>query len=270
MRTFLNIKQLPPIYENENNHVLDNPHIFLDEIIRQAYDSEIIRLSMWIREGNKLSDYKCDNQEVKIIKKNEVVTGMYKWADQIICATNAQKDRINTLVRKQIKSYGNEPEIGDRVISLKNHWKFFSNKDMPLVNGSIGYIKYFYKKQQKFPYYLNISEPVDYLYATIEKEENENENYSGVPIDYDYLVTGKSKLDSKQKYKISKSKGKYAVLPPFEFDYAYAISCHRAQGSQWNKVLVQEEAFPFDKEEHARWLYTAITRAVDKVVIIEK
>ena len=48
--------QLPPVDKDEDNHVLDNPHIFLDEIMRQAQDSEIIRLSMWIRDGKALKD----------------------------------------------------------------------------------------------------------------------------------------------------------------------------------------------------------------------
>jgi ATP-dependent exoDNAse (exonuclease V) alpha subunit len=50
--------------------------------------------------------------------------------------------------------------------------------------------------------------------------------------------------------------------------YGYAITCHAAQGSEWDKVLVIEESFPFDKTEHARWLYTACTRASDKLVLV--
>ena len=55
-----------------------------------------------------------------------------------------------------------------------------------------------------------------------------------------------------------------------EFTYAYAITTHKAQGSEWDKVVVLEEGFPFDKTEHARWLYTALTRAEEKAVIIRK
>jgi exodeoxyribonuclease-5 len=58
-------------------------------------------------------------------------------------------------------------------------------------------------------------------------------------------------------------------LIPKEFAYGYAITVHRAQGSEWDKVLVIEEKFPFDKEEHARWLYTACTRASGKLVVIK-
>ena len=73
--------QLPPVDKDSDNHVLDKPHIFLDEIMRQAQDSEIIRLSMWIREGKPISNFPCSNKQVMILKPNEVVTGAYLWAD---------------------------------------------------------------------------------------------------------------------------------------------------------------------------------------------
>ena len=73
--------QLPPVDKDEDNHVLDNPHIFLDEIMRQAQDSEIIRLSMWIRDGKTLKDFPSLGEQVKIFSPKEVVSGMYNWAD---------------------------------------------------------------------------------------------------------------------------------------------------------------------------------------------
>ena len=63
-------------------------------------------------------------------------------------------------------------------------------------------------------------------------------------------------------------KNKIGDIVPKEFAYGYAITVHKAQGSEWDKVLVLEERFPFDKEEHARWLYTAVTRASDKLVLL--
>ena len=42
----------------------------------------------------------------------------------------------------------------------------------------------------------------------------------------------------------------------------------RVSGSEWDKVLIYEEKFPFDKEEHKRWLYTACTRAAEKLVLV--
>ena len=66
------------------------------------------------------------------------------------------------------------------------------------------------------------------------------------------------------------SVNKKCPAPPYEFAYAYGITCHKAQGSEWDKVLVFEEKFPFDPEEHKRWLYTAVTRAKEKLVIVRK
>jgi exodeoxyribonuclease-5 len=56
----------------------------------------------------------------------------------------------------------------------------------------------------------------------------------------------------------------------YDFAYAYAITCWKAQGSEWNKVLFFEEEFPYDKETHKKYLYTGITRASKKLVIIRK
>ena len=80
------------------------------------------------------------------------------------------------------------------------------------------------------------------------------------------ISTGETTLDWKTSFKLSKNP-KTRHLVPLEFTYGYAITCHKSQGSEWDKVLVVEEKFPFDKEEHARWLYTAATRASEKLVI---
>jgi ATP-dependent exoDNAse (exonuclease V) alpha subunit len=61
------------------------------------------------------------------------------------------------------------------------------------------------------------------------------------------------------------------IPPPFkplEFDYGYCITCWKAQGSEYNKVLAFEESFPFKKEDHYKYLYTAATRAKEKLVLI--
>lgn len=91
--------------------------------------------------------------------------------------------------------------------------------------------------------------------------------YKSIPIDYNALTTGEKSLNPKQEYLMNKSK----ILPdaPYEFAYGYAITGHKSQGSEWDKVLVFEERFPFNKEEHKRWLYTTITRASEQLVIIK-
>lgn len=255
--------QLPPVDKDMDNHVLDNPHVFLDEIMRQAQDSEIIRLSMWIREGKPVSQFPAEGKQVQIFTKDQVVTGMFDWADQILCATNNKRNEINNFVRKQ-KGFGSEPCEGDKVISLHNHWDYLSNSETwALTNGCIGTLQYFYKQTHYLPRYVK-SEPIDVLYSTIELDDGDC--FTGTPIDYKALTTGEVALDGHQCFMLRRNK--VAIDPPYDFAYAYAITCHKAQGSEWDKVLVFEEKFPYNKEEHKRWLYTAVTRARDKVVIV--
>ena len=257
--------QLPPIDKSEDNGILNNPHIFLDEIMRQAQDSEIIRLSMWIREGKPLNTFPCKKEQVQIFLPNETSTGMFSWADQILCATNPKRNDINNFMRQQ-KGYDKTPCVGDKIISLNNHWDFLSTKnEWPLINGVIGTLKDSYLDIAYLPKYIN-SAPIEILQTTMELEEEED-FYLKIPIDYKQLLTGENSLTDRQKYLLRKNRK--TVNPPFEFAYAYAITTHKAQGSEWDKVLIFEEKFPFNKEEHKRWLYTAITRAKEKVVIIK-
>lgn len=57
---------------------------------------------------------------------------------------------------------------------------------------------------------------------------------------------------------------------PNQFTYGYAITGWKAQGSEWDKVLVIEEDFPYNEVEHQKFLYTCATRAISKLVIIRK
>lgn len=258
--------QLSPVDKDADNHVLDNPHVFLNEIMRQAQDSEIIRLSMWIREGQPLSQFIALGEQVQIFDKSQVVDGMYDWADQILCATNATRKDINNFVRKQ-KGFGEEPSIGDKIISLKNHWDWSSKEGTwALTNGSIGTISYMDKQNIWLPRYIYNEGPVPYLYTTFDLDDGDE--FTAIPIDYTALKTGDSLLSNKQIYMLNRNDS----LPdaPFDFAYAYAITVHKSQGSEWNKVLVFEEWFPNVPEEHKRWLYTAITRASDKLVVVKK
>ena len=257
-------EQLPPINPDMDNHVLDHPHVFLDEIMRQAAESEIIRLSMHVREGNPLETFQCDNQQVQVITKNDVVTGMYEWADQIICATNNTRVNVNNNMRK-LRGFSDAPQENDKVISLSNHWDIFSTGHAPLTNGSIGYLKEFTVQSIYLPKYI-YNGSLEVMIATVETEDKDI--FTGLTLDYNFLINNKKTLSPQQEYKLLKNK-RY-MDPPFDFTYGYAITCHKAQGSEWQKLLVFEEKFPFDKEEHRRWLYTAITRASEKLVIVKK
>lgn len=257
--------QLPPVDKDADNHVLDKPHVFLDEIMRQAQDSEIIRLSMWVREGKPLGEFPCVGEQVRVLSPAQVNTGVYSWPDQILCATNARRNEINRFIRSA-KGFGNQPEIGDKVISLRNHWEYFSQSgNWALTNGSIGTITNFRLEDFRVPFFI-YDKPITYMFTDMKLDDEDA--FVSTPIDYKGLITGEPTLDGKQTYMINKNKN--TLDAPFEFAYAYAITVWKAQGSEWDKVLGFEETFPFDKITHQRYLYTLITRAKEKLVIVKK
>ena len=252
--------QLPPINKNADNHVLDTPHIFLDEIMRQAEESEIIRLTMNIREGKPIQ-YQRGN-EVQVVSPDDVVSGMYDWADQIICATNKKRLDINTYMRAAA-GRGELPENGDKIIACRNCWDIIDTTgENALVNGTIGYLDGLTFGTQEYPIYGFPTVPV--IRTGLRTDDG---GFDEIMLDQQALMTGKKFLTPEQEYQIYR-RASLKGLEPIEFNYGYAITCHRAQGSEWEKVLVFEESFPFDKEEHARWLYTACTRPSEKLVLV--
>lgn len=258
--------QLPPIEKNEDNHLLDNPHIFLDEIMRQAQESEIIRLTMGIREQKPLAPVK--GNEIQILKARSLSSGMLQWADQVLVATNFQRHCMNDYMR-ELKGFGPGPCSGDKVICLRNYWDSwnYDNGD-PLVNGTIGLISDPKEDIIRVPYYAYSKGVIHTLRAGFVSDLGEN--FGEINIDPKVMAGGDSELEWRDKYKLSQLKNRIGDVIPKEFTYGYAITCHKAQGSEWDKVLVIEENFPFAKGDHARWLYTAATRAAEKLVIITK
>lgn len=266
--------QLPPIPDHKgediDNHLLDHPHVFLDEIMRQAAESEIIRLSLHVREGKPLETFDYSNQDVQVYNRNELNSGMMHWADQILCATKSNRAALNNWMR-QSNGYGASPQIGDRVINLENNWNILSNYDNPLTNGIIGTITDIKEKTIKFPGFIRKkrrSFEVPVFCGTITGDDN-NEFFTDLIWDKKEMVTGISELSSSEEYLIKKLKSDLYTLP-LHFDYGYAITVWKAQGSEWDKVLLFNERYwPKDPETRQKYLYTGITRAAKKLVIIK-
>jgi exodeoxyribonuclease-5 len=233
--------------------------------MRQAQESEIIRLTMDIRSGSAI-DANNFGSEVMILPEKELNTGMLQWADQVLVGTNATRMDINNQMRALFGFEGG-PQDGDKVICLRNYWETFSeDEEDPLVNGTIGHLYNGFKTFREFPRYIKAdSHRFDVWMANFVVGED---LYLATEIDYNMLTTGVKCCDWRLAYQLGKLKQKIGDVVPKEFAYAYAITCHKAQGSEWDKVLVKEERFPFDKEEHARWLYTACTRASEKLVLV--
>lgn len=253
--------QLPPVDKDSDNHLLDHPDIFLDEIMRQAKESEIIRLSMDIREQKPLDNY--SGSDIMVLSKNALNTGMLQWADQILVGTNATRVAINNQMR-ELLGRQELPEDGDKVICLRNYWDNIADNEDPLVNGTIGYLKNCFETYYKYPRYI-CDKTVQLLNADFISDSNAD--FGSLDMDKQMILTGEPSLTWKESYKIGKNPRTKNMLP-YQFTYGYAITTHKSQGSSWPKVLVIEERFPFDKTEHARWLYTAVTRSEEKLVLV--
>ena len=257
--------QLPPIDKDEDNHLLDHPHIFLDEIMRQAQESEIIRLTMKIRNNESIDYY--DGKEVKIIPYSQLNTGALQWADQVLTATNAKRESINNQMR-QLLNHPDYPVDGDKMICLRNYWDDLSNNGDPLINGTIGILQNSFQTWRQLPRFVKSNiKKFDVLMGDLVIPDMDDV-YLMTEMDRQMIMSGVKCCDWKLSYKLGKLKLGYGEIVPKEFTYAYAITCHKSQGSEWSKVLILEESFPFDKKEHIRWLYTACTRASEKLVLV--
>lgn len=241
--------QLPPI--DGESELLAHPHVFLDEIVRQAQDSEIIRLSMDIRAGLPLVKHK--GSEVSIVSKHQLNEAYYAGADQIIAAKNITRANINWKCRK-IKFGPDVPDYpveNEKIICLKNYWDIMSGQYEPLINGMIGQASNIQFKND-FLGYKNV------MYSDFSIGES-NKFYS-LFMDYNLFHEGKQTINSENWMEfMGKPK-------PLVFDYGYCITCHKSQGSEWDKVLVFDEYMK--GTDHARWLYTAVTRSKEKLIIV--
>ena len=236
--------QLPPIAED--NGVLQHPHIFLDEIMRQAQDSEIIRLSMDIREGKYLNYFK--GKDVRIVPKDNIADKLLVTADMVLCGKNATRFSLNNRIRRAYwgDKYVDEPINGDKCICLKNQWAVGD-----LVNGSIGTISNIRKEDT---FYLKPKMLANF-------DTDYNDWFVDLSMDYKIFTEGKPTVNQ-ENWKLYPKE-----IRPMEFDYAYAVTVHKAQGSEYKRVVLFNEYLGRDKEQWQRWLYTGLTRASEKLVI---
>ena len=256
--------QLLPVSKDQANGLLDRPHVFLDQIMRQAAESEIIQLTMKIRNGDPIPYTK--GKEVMVLKKTDLNEGMLAWADMTLCATNKTRNLMNTTIRK-MKGFEKPIEEGEKVICLQNYWrKIAEGSEAPLINGTIGYIHNIFEQEYRIPRWVGVQDnSIPVLTADFSSEDGDK--FGLLDLDKTNLITGQPYLTPEQNYKMFTNKKTHGIIP-HSFAYGYCITTHRAQGSSWNKVLVIEENFPFDKEEHKRWLYTSCTRPSEKLVLI--
>lgn len=248
--------QLPPVAAIAND-VLDSPHVFLDEIMRQAAESEIIRLTMDIREGKPLTCMR--GEEVRVVNRDELLNPNFLlWADQILCGKNCTRNQVNSVMREALmKTQDAEPLIGDRLICLRNDWDCINATGDALVNG-MGCLLTDIHYTSTNPFMKKT--PI----ITVQPDFEDSGIFADLEADYKIFTEHAPTVDKETFRKIPK------CFRPKEFDYGYAITCHKAQGSEYEKVIVLEEFLKSDnKESHIKWLYTACTRSSSKLIVVK-
>lgn len=243
--------QLPPISGEQT--ILSNPHVFLDEIVRQALDNPIIKLSMDIRHGMKLH-YTAEDKRCRVLPRSKVSDKMLLGADQILCGKNKTRNELNYYMRKRIlgDNYRDEPVEGNKVICLKNSWNKINNVGNELVNGTIGTLQNIHIMESNF--YGKV------IYATF--ASNDGGIYKDLMIDYQLLTTGKPTVNADNWKQFA------GIEEPLQFAFGYVCTVHKYQGSEADRVVVFDEAFG-DADKQRKWRYTAVTRAAKQLVLVE-
>lgn len=256
--------QLPPISEKANNGLLNNPHYILTQIMRQEEGGEIVEIATKIRLGEDVPYMKGEN--VMVAPHSQFSDGMLLWADIILCATNKTRQELNAKVR-QLKGYTEPLVTGEQIICLKNNWEEYSLMGSPLMNGQLCTITSdIEEKRGIIPRGAGVRGEIPYYYFDMETDVGEP--FVDIKAEKNIMLYEQSILTPQQRYKIMHNQ--YGFILPDEFTYGYCITTWKAQGSEFKKVLIVEEAFPFDKKEHRQFMYTALTRASEKVVWIKK
>ena len=155
--------------------------------MRQAQESEIIQLTMKIRNNEPINYY--DGKEIKIIPYSQLNTGILQWGDQILTATNAKRLTINNQMR-QLLDYPDYPVDGDKLICLKNYWETFSDNEDPLINGSIGILQNSFKTWREIPRFVKSNiRRFDVLTGDLIIPDT-NDIYPMVEMDHKMITTG--------------------------------------------------------------------------------
>jgi exodeoxyribonuclease-5 len=226
--------QLPPIGD-AGFFTAQTPDILLTEVHRQAQDNPILKLATFARNSEEIpcGDY---GGGVVVKRKNQVTADEIMAADQVLIGKNETRRTWNNRIRqiKYNKDYV-DPQLGDKVICLKN------NNKSGLMNGSLWELSDYVNVQSDTVFTVINSLDQDYncmqvkMYVDI---------FRGKEIDFFNRMEGVE-----------------------DFDYGYAVTVHKSQGSQWDKVILLDESHSF-RSTKDKWLYTGITRAAKELTIL--
>ena len=236
--------QLPPVDGKFN--LMANPILRLEEIYRQEKDNPIIVVSELARKYGEIPVMEFSKTVRKFSRQDdevmEFLTDKLTGYDQnclVLVGYNNTRIRLNTGIRQLLEFESLQPSINDRVICLRN------NTQLGIFNGMLGSIESIEKVKQR-----GIS---DYYQADI-LFDGENDVYH-LPISIEQFGQKETLKGITREINL--------------FDFGYALTVHKAQGSQAEKVILFEERFSrMDDDSWRRWLYTGVTRATKELYII--
>lgn len=197
----------------------------------------------------------------------------------ILCRSNRRAIRYNAGIRGQVQFKEERLVKRDRLMIVKNCYQFLEDiyELDYIANGDIASLESIRNYEERyglhfadaclsFPDYGDLEINAKVCLDTLESEapslsyEQQNALYQGVLEDYQHIAT------KKKRYEAVKEDRYYNAL---QLKYANAITCHKSQGGQWRCVFIDN---PFWQEELSlddlKWLYTAITRGVEKVYLV--
>jgi ATP-dependent exoDNAse (exonuclease V) alpha subunit len=284
----LNIDSLAMNYDKEIKH------IEFDEVMRQEENSGILYNATELREVLKASFITDFQFQLKGFKDIVRLTDGYDIQDAInsaysnysiedtafIVRSNKRANQYNQQIRTKILDKESELSSGDFLMVVKNNYFWLKETDEAgfIANGDIIEVLEIFKIQELYGFkFAKVKiRMVDYpnqkpfetvlLMDTITSEspsltyEESNKLYEEVMKDYE------SETSKYRKFQKVKANEYFNAL---QVKFSYAITCHKSQGGQWDTVFVEQPYLPNGVDrDYIRWLYTAITRAKDKLYLI--
>src|SRR5712691_8528417 len=230
--------QLPPI-QGGGFFTDAEPDAMLTEVHRQARDNPIVRLSMDIRAGNALAEGQYGDTQV--VTRADLDPKRVIGADQVLVGRNVTRRAYNIRLRERRGFTDALPVAGDKLVCLRN------NRSKGLFNGGLWVVKERPKPRRKI-LRMRLKPDEDLggdLADELVKVSVRPECFTGRIEELDWLER-----------------------KPFdEFDFGYVLTVHKAQGSQWDDVVLFDESGAF-RENRGRWLYTGVTRAAKRLTVV--
>lgn len=238
------LNQLPPVFGAP--FFLKKPNFHLTKIMRQAENNPIVWLANQVLDGKELTTGVYGKSSV--IKKTDLNEFILNDADVVLTGTNRLRHEINTLFRENIKNIKklDVPNIGEKIICRKNNWNRCIDNCIYLANGLSGFVEYV--DMESFD---GKGLKIDFRPDFMKKQ------FKNVVLDYKKLFASHHDDELVDKFAFTRD----------HFEFAYAITVHLSQGSQYDNVLFLNERTSFDKETYKKLQYTAITRAMKKITI---